>query len=166
MDGFRCQNTAKCVRNVLRIIIQMKKWDVKFVIRLFTVFCILLLMLAGSVFLYYHSPEEERWLICVTYKLSGYYCPGCGAGRACYSILHGRFYQAFRYNPLLCILLPWFSLYFGICGGQWLLYGRETVNEHIPVWVPYVILVLVILYGILRNVAIYPFTLLAPVRVW
>lgn len=139
--------------------------NIRFAVRVSIVVGILALALAGSVFLYYHSPEEKRWLICITYKLSGYYCPGCGAGRACYSILHGRFYQAFRYNPLLCLLLPWFSLYFGICTWQWLLYGRETVSRRIPVWVTYVILAVVILYGILRNAAIYPFTLLAPVRI-
>ena len=125
---------------------------------------LLTIALVGSMFLYYHSPIEDTWLICIIYKLSGYYCPGCGSGRACYSILHGKFYQAFRFNPLLCILLPWLALYIGISGVQWLLYGRETISRKIPVWVPYVLLAVVILYGILRNIDIYPFTLLAPVK--
>lgn len=121
-----------------------------------------IILLAGSWFLYYHSPEKQVWLICIVYKLSGYYCPGCGSGRACYSILHGRFYDAFCYNPLLCILLPWFALYIGICSVQWLLAGKETISRRIPTEITYVILAVVILYGILRNVDIYPFTLLAP----
>lgn len=125
---------------------------------------LLLLGLAGSLFLYYHSPVEDTWLICIVYKLSGYYCPGCGSGRACYSILHGEFYQAFRFNSLLCILLPWIALYIGICGVQWLLHGKETISRKIPVWIPYAVLAVVILYGIVRNINVYPFTLLAPMR--
>lgn len=142
-----------------------KKGIMKLQVRVLSIIGIFVIALAGAVFLYYHSPEENMWLICIIYKLSGYYCPGCGAGRACYAILHGRFYQAFCYNPLLCLLLPWFALYFCICMTQWLLYGRETISQRIPAWVAYVILAIVILYGILRNIAVYPFSLLAPMRV-
>ncbi len=127
--------------------------------------CIFIILLVGSSFLYYHSPEERYWLVCVIYKISGYYCPGCGAGRACYSILHGRLVQAFRYNPLLCILLPWIALYLGACGIQWLLTGKETISRRIPIEFTYVLLAVVILYGIVRNIEVYPFTLLAPMQV-
>ena len=91
----------------------MKKWVARFYdetgvvklpARIVAIVCVFLILLVGSGFLYYHSPEEKNWLICIFYKLSGYYCPGCGSGRACYCILHGRFAQAFHYNPLLCIL--------------------------------------------------------------
>ena len=150
----------------------MEKWKfiyengiVKVWVRVLSIIGIFVIALAGAAFLYYHSPEENMWLMCIIYMLSGYYCPGCGAGRVCYSILHGRLYQAFRYNPLLCLLLPWLVLYLCICMIQWLLYGRETISQRIPVWVVYVILAIVILYGILRNIEIYPFSLLAPVRV-
>ncbi len=138
---------------------------VKKKIRIVIFVCILLMSLVGSLFLYYHSPEEERWLVCLIYRLSGFYCPGCGSGRACYSILHGRFYQAFRYNPLLCLLLPWFMLYAGICMIQWVIYGRETISRRIPVWIIYTVLLIVVLYGVIRNIDNYPFTLLAPARV-
>ncbi len=153
---------------------QMRKWlqnitdeegIVKRPVRVLSIIGILSIALAGAVFLYYHSPENNMWLICIVYRLCGYYCPGCGAGRACYSLLHGRFYQAFRYNPLLCLLLPWFGLYFFICMVQWLIYGRETVSQKIPAWVTYVILIIVVFYGIFRNIEGYPFCLLAPVRV-
>ena len=134
-------------------------------VRIVIFMCIFVLALVGSLFLYYHSPEEKMWLVCVFYKLSGYYCPGCGSGRACYSILHGRLRQAFRYNPLLCILLPWFALYVVVCAVQWLLHGRETISRRIPVWATYILFLIIILYGILRNIDTYPFTLLAPVKV-
>lgn len=123
---------------------------------------ILILGIAGSVFLYYHNPIEESGLPCMVYKLTGFYCPGCGAGRACYSILHGQFYQAFRYNPLLILLLPWLSLYFALCGIQWAVCGRESVSEHIPVKILYAALFVVLAYGVLRNIPVHPFDLLVP----
>ena len=101
---------------------------------------ILSIMLAESRFLYYHSPKDTKWLICIIYALTGYYCPGCGAGRACYCILHGQIYQAFRYNPLL-------------------------VSRRIPMWILWTILAVILIYGVLRNVNAYPFVLLSPTRV-
>lgn len=138
---------------------------VKAPVRITITICVLLILLAESCFLYYHSPKENEWLICIVYKLTGYYCPGCGAGRASYSILHGELYQAFRYNPLMIILLPWMGLYLGICAVQWLVKGYESLSQHIPIWITYIIMAIVILYGILRNLDTYPFVLLAPTRV-
>jgi len=134
----------------------------KLSVRIVIFVCVFVILLAESRFLYYHSPRAKKWLICIIYELTGYYCPGCGAGRACYSILHGQFRTAFCYNPLLCIFLPWFALYIGICTIQWLFTGRETISRRIPIWVTYVILAVVLLYGVLRNIDVYPFTLLAP----
>ena len=138
---------------------------VKKKIRITIVTIILIILFTGTVYLYYNRPEENVWLVCIVREVSGYYCPGCGAGRACYSILHGEFYQAFRYNPLLVIFLPWIGLYFGLCIVQWVLTGRENISQHIPVWIPYVVLAIVIVYGVLRNIDTYPFTLLAPTKV-
>ena len=60
--------------------------------------------LAGAVYLYFHNPHSYP-LPCVFYSLTGFYCPGCGAGRASYSLLHGRFLDAFCYNPVMTVLL-------------------------------------------------------------
>lgn len=43
---------------------------------------------------------------CPFYRLTGWYCPGCGITRLLFSIMSGDFYHAFRYNPLVFILLP------------------------------------------------------------
>lgn len=134
-------------------------------IRAAVIVLILLILLAGTLFLYYHNPKGELMLACPVYFLTGYYCPGCGAGRACYALLHGQLYQAFRYNPVLIILLPWLGLYYAACGVQWLIYGRERVSIHIPGWIPKLILLIFLLYGIVRNIEAYPFTLLAPTTV-
>lgn len=134
-------------------------------IRAAVIVLILLILLAGTLFLYYHNPKGELMLACPVYFLTGYYCPGCGAGRACYALLHGQLYQAFRYNPVLIVLLPWLGLYYAACGLQWLIYGRERVSIHIPGWIPKAILLIFVLFGIVRNIEVYPFILLAPATV-
>ena len=127
--------------------------------------CIGLVMLAGCFYLYYNRPEENVWIVCLIRETTGYYCPGCGAGRACYHILHGQFYQAFRYNPLLFLLLPWLTLYLVLCMVQWAISGHERISQHIPYWIPYVLLAIVFIYGVARNIDVYPFRLLAPTKV-
>ncbi len=126
---------------------------------------ILVILLAGALFLYYHNPNRGLMLACPVRFFTGFYCPGCGAGRACYALLHGEWYQAFRYNPMLIIILPWLMLYYIACGIQWLIYGKERISNHIPERIPVLILILFLLYGIVRNIHMYPFVLLAPTRI-
>lgn len=79
------------------------------------------------------------------------------------ALLFGEFYQAFRFNPLLFVLLP-----FGV--GlliDWLM--RHNVDHktalvnRIPEWIWVVLIIIAILYGVLRNLA--PFSFLAPTQI-
>ena len=121
--------------------------------------------IAGAIFLYLHSPQSIPFLSCLVYDLTGFYCPGCGAGRACYSILHGEWYQAFRYNPLLVILLPWITLYLILWAGDWVWNKRHRIDRIVPFWFVFILLMIVIIFGIVRNIPIYPFTLLQPHKI-
>ena len=116
----------------------------------------------GAVYLYLHNPRDNKFFPCIIYQFTGFYCPGCGAGRACYSILHGEWYQAFRYNPLLLILLPWLGLYIALWAGDWALNGKHRIDDIVPFRLVYIILIIVLAYGVLRNIPVYPFTLLQP----
>ena len=124
-----------------------KDGRIKWQFRLILSAAILSIMLAESRFLYYHSPKDTKWLICIIYALTGYYCPGCGAGRACYCIL------------------PWIGAYLALCACQWLFTGRESISRQIPMWILWTILAVILIYGVLRNVNAYPFVLLSPTRV-
>ena len=90
---------------------------------------------------------------CIFYKLTNLYCPGCGITRAIISLLKLDFYQAFRYNSLVIILLP-FLLIYNIY--IWIFNGKKKLPQY--VWI--ILLILVILYGILRNIHLFEF--LAP----
>lgn len=99
---------------------------------------------------------------CFWHEITGLYCPGCGITRMLESIVLGDFYQAFRYNPLCFILIP-----LGVV--LWLnsLYTKRTGQEswvnRIPGWVWGILIVVVILYGIVRNLPYGSF--LAPTQV-
>lgn len=117
--------------------------------------------LCGVLYLYYHHPYNYP-LTCVFYMATGLYCPGCGAGRACYSILHLHIKDAFCFNPLMTILLPFIGLYLAVRAVDWAITGGNHVDRKISVKLLVIILIIVIIYGILRNIPVYPFTLLAP----
>lgn len=117
--------------------------------------------LCGAVYLYFHDPYSYP-LPCLFYLATGFYCPGCGSGRACYSILHLRFADAFCYNPLMTILLPLIGLYIAARAVDWVITGGDHIDRKLSVNVLVGILVVVLVYGILRNIPIFPFTLLAP----
>ena len=117
--------------------------------------------LCGAVYLYFHDPYSYP-LPCLFYLATGFYCPGCGSGRACYSILHLRFADAFCYNPLMTILLPLIGLYIAARAVDWVITGGDHIDRKLSVNVLVGILVVVLVYGILRNIPVFPFTLLAP----
>lgn len=56
-------------------------------------------------------PATGLGLPCVFHELTGLYCPGCGITRAAVSLLQLDFAQAFRFNPLLFFLFPFFAAY-------------------------------------------------------
>ena len=116
---------------------------------------------AGAVYLYFHNPYEYP-LPCIFYVLTGFYCPGCGAGRASYSILHGRFADALCYNPLMTVLLPFIGLYVTGRTLDWVVTGGNHIDHRISVKFLVGVLVVIFVYGVLRNIPVFPFTLLAP----
>lgn len=103
---------------------------------------------------------------CWFYTLTGLYCPGCGSGRCFYALLHGELYAAFRFQPLLFIILPFLAYYLlraylnFVCARKLLPFPEIKSSA-----LGYVAIVTVVLYGVLRNIPVYPFTLLAPTPV-
>ncbi|MCA9333461.1 DUF2752 domain-containing protein [Candidatus Saccharibacteria bacterium] len=82
--------------------------------------------------------------------MTGLYCPGCGSTRALYSLLHGRILDAIRFNPVLVFSIPIIVMLF--VKPTW---ARKT-------WVPWCAAIVLITHGVLRNIPVWPFELLAP----
>lgn len=76
------------------------------------------------------------------------YCPGCGGTRMIFSMIHLDFYQAFRYNPLLFIMI--------IVGLIYLLFMIVYYIKKKVILLPskkflYLFIGILIIYTIMRN---------------
>ncbi len=121
----------------------------------FLIFCLLF-----SVLYLIFAKIFNIYLYCPFHEITGLYCPGCGVTRMIYSIFELNFYQAFRYNPLLFIFLPFIIIL--LINSIYSKFKKEkSIYEKIPNFVWSVFLVVLIIYWILRN--IFPF--LAPTMV-
>ena len=90
---------------------------------------------------------------CLFHEITGLYCPGCGVTRMIISILKLDFYQAFRYNPLLFILFPVFIILF-INYIYCLIKIKTPLYKKVnnSAWI--LLIIILILYGIIRNIYI------------
>ena len=99
---------------------------------------------------------------CVLWFLTGLYCPGCGAGRALSALLHLHLVDAIDYNVFFVMALP-LAAYYLLKKYIVLVFHRDPLPIFSTSLRTYNIVMLVILgFWILRNIPVFPFTLLAP----
>ena len=89
---------------------------------------------------------------CLFYEITGYKCPGCGITRCLFAILHLNFKEAFNYNPLVFIYLPFIIAYFIYYDYLYIYNKKDKILVKIPSVFSYILLGITILYGILRNI--------------
>lgn len=99
---------------------------------------------------------------CPFHSLTGLYCPGCGSQRAVSSLLHAEFLQAIHYNLMLVLTLP-LVVYSAVVFTLNTFRQKQMVQAifYSPVFAK-ALLVVLVCFGLLRNLPFYPFTLLAP----
>ena len=97
---------------------------------------------------------------CPFHELLGIYCPGCGGTRMLISFVHLDFYQSFRWNPLLFILLI-VGLIYLIVNVIVYIKKKVLIVPTIKFWV--FIILLLIIYMIIRNIDIFSY--LVPTRI-
>ena len=121
------------------------------------------LVVAGAAVLYAFNPTGVRFYPpCPFHKLTGLYCPGCGSTRAMHQLLHGNVAAAFDLNPLAVVMLPFVAL--ALARQAW----RVTRGRPAPVKRPvapgavWVLLVVVLLFGVARNLPWGPVRWMAP----
>lgn len=109
-------------------------------------------LLAGAALLYRYPPEANTFYPrCPVFRLTHLYCPGCGATRALAALVHGGLVEAFHYNALLTVLLPFLLAYFALA------YWKATTQKRfewpqIPAPAPKYLLLLASAFALLRNV--------------
>jgi len=100
---------------------------------------------------------------CLLHETTGLYCPGCGGTRAVFALSKGHWAEAFHNNLFWPVTLPllafvWLNL------GIYALKGKSLKVPYQNTRAAVAIAVLIILYGVVRNIPVYPFTLLAPLK--
>ncbi len=119
-------------------------------------------MAVGAAVVGYFNPTTAGFFPnCPLFTLTGFACPGCGLTRGFHALFHGDVLAALDYNALL----PFFGLLIGFGFVSLIVFAlrgrRIPVNLLHPnaLWV---FLVLLLVFGVTRNLPWYPFSVLFP----
>lgn len=119
-------------------------------------------MAAGASVVWYFDPSKAGLFpVCPLFSLTGFACPGCGLTRGFHALLHGDIAAALDHNALL----PFFSLLIGFAFVSMVFFAMKGRRVPINLLHPtglWVFFVLLISFGVLRNLPFYPFTILFP----
>lgn len=112
--------------------------------------------------LYIFDPSDGGlYPLCPFRAVTGLYCPGCGTLRAGNRLLHGRVGDAFALNPITMLMVP--VLLYLLASSALLAAGRTPLPRlRVPAAWIWVLCFVFLAFGVLRNIPIYPLTLLAP----
>lgn len=123
----------------------------------------LVVSFAGLIYLRLFDPVTGAAFFpqCPFHALTGLHCPGCGTTRALHQLLQGHLAAAFAFNPFTVLALP-FLAYATLSYALFGIRGRGLPKVFVPAVLIRLLFWAVLSFWILRNVPVYPFTLLAP----
>ncbi len=107
------------------------------------------------------DPSASTFPKCPLYSTTGIYCPGCGSQRAFHDLLHLNLIGIAKNNILflVLVLISLYELTITIINRFYDKRLQSILNQKKALLL---MLLFVVIYWILRNIPIYPFTLLAP----
>jgi hypothetical protein len=113
-------------------------------------------ILGALAFVYFFNPSTNGFYpICQFHKLTGLNCPGCGATRALYALLHGDFSLALKDNALFI-----FTIAFLAARGAWFAakhFSRNSAGQFISPKILWTFLVVAGVFTVLRNFPAFSF---------
>ena len=102
---------------------------------------------------YYFLNKNYHYRIpCIFHEITGLYCPGCGTTRLIFALLEGHIKEAFNYNRLVFILLPFIISYYIYYSYLYIFNKKDNIIYKIKKIYIYILLSITILFGILRNI--------------
>jgi hypothetical protein len=110
---------------------------------------------AGAVLFFFDPSKNDFYPVCLFHKLTGLNCPGCGATRSLYALLHGNFARAFRDNALFILTLVALAVRGGWCAVNFFL--RQPAGNFFPPKSLWTFLVVALIFGVLRNLPAFAF---------
>lgn len=122
----------------------------------------MVMFVSVGVLLFLFNPTTNRFFPpCPLYLTTGCYCPGCGATRATHQLIRGEFITALSFNALMVLALPLIGyVYIGFLTRA--LAGRQLPSISMSRWVPWGLIIFVLVFAIIRNIPLEPLTWLAP----
>lgn len=115
------------------------------------------------VWLYFNiNPSGQSFFPkCPFHSITGYHCPGCGSQRALHDFLHGNIIEGFKHNFLIGLGILIF-LYKGFLLIRSHFYPQKSSNLLYYSKTPWIFLILILSFWVLRNLPYEPFSFLAP----
>ena len=117
---------------------------------------------AGSGFVAYFDPSTMHFFpVCPLFALTGFACPGCGLTRGFHALFHGDWLTAIDFNALI----PVWVVIFGYVFISLMLLAVRGKGQ--PMWPTspkflWAFMIVLLIFGVLRNMPIWPFTILFP----
>ncbi|MFM9905661.1 MAG: DUF2752 domain-containing protein [Pyrinomonadaceae bacterium] len=117
---------------------------------------------SGSAFVAYFDPTSVHFFpVCPLFSLTGFACPGCGLTRGFHALFHGDVWTALDFNALI----PVWAVIFAYVSVSLLLLAVR--GKGLPMWPTrprflWTFMIVLLAFGFLRNIPIYPFTILFP----
>jgi hypothetical protein len=119
-------------------------------------------MSVGAAAVWYFDPTRVAFMpACMLYSATGYACPGCGLTRGFHALFHGDIAGALGFNALIPLFILLFGFFF-VSMGLVTVRGRTFPKWSLSLPVIWGFLVLLLVFGFVRNIPHYPFTLLFP----
>ncbi len=116
----------------------------------------------GSFVVWFFNPSKTQFLpVCPTLSVTGFACPGCGLTRGFHALFHGDIVGALDFN----LLIPFFALafaYFAVSMVLIVVRGKALPYKFIGPTAGWAMLLIAVAFGIIRNIPMYPFTVLFP----
>ena len=100
----------------------------------------------------FHFPPEQYAFYpqCPFHQLFNLRCPGCGATRALFALVHGDFVAAIHFNALSTVLFPLAAAY-GIFAYSRFLKCEPLRPPTLPPATVYAALGITLVFGVIRN---------------
>ena len=114
------------------------------------VLVIAVLLVLGFIYYALDPATSTAFPRCTFLTLTGYKCPGCGSQRAIHALLNGDVKEAFGYNAMMMVAIPWIVVcLFAESQRTRRPHLYERLNAPLLIWL---FLVSVLAWWLLRNI--------------
>lgn len=108
---------------------------------------------AGTVYTAVVDPNtSSAFPQCITKQFTGLDCPMCGGLRAVHALATGDLPAAVDHNAVVVVLLPMLAVLWATTLLRAL--GHEPPTVRVPTWAPWVAVVVLVVFTVVRNTAL------------